>query len=192
MIPIKGVIAITVKMAVAQAQAALQNLRTQVVGMQKSLNSVNAASNAMAAAQGSASKATSTLGQRLTIAGKNAMKSASQFQWYSRQLMYNVGLPLLMVGAYAGKWALETEAAMVKVSKVYGDLRMDPTEKKQELDALAGYFEAVSNRYGMLQKDVIAIGADWAAAGAQALGLAKATKLTVETMIIGEMSAEEA
>ena len=192
MIPIKGVIAITVKMAVAQAQAALQNLRTQVVGMQKSLNSVNAASNAMAAAQGSASKATSTLGQRLTIAGKNAMKSASQFQWYSRQLMYNVGLPLLIVGAYAGKWALETEAAMVKVSKVYGDLRMDPTEKKQELDALAGYFEAVSNRYGMLQKDVIAIGADWAAAGAQALGLAKATKLTVETMILGEMSAEEA
>lgn len=179
-------------MAVKQAQAALAGLKGSITSLQTTLGGVNTASAAMSAVQMKAAKNAGTLASRLTASGKAAMMAASKFQWYSRQLMYNVGLPLLLVGGYAGKWAMETEAAMVKVSKVYGDLDMNTSQKKRELDALAGYFEAVSNRYGILQKDVIAIGADWAAAGAKAVGLAKATKLTVETMILGEMTAEEA
>jgi len=190
-IPIKGVIAIQVKVAVAQAQAALAGLKGTIAQLQGTLGGINTANGMLSSAQGTAAKSANSLTNRLKESGKAAMKSASQFQWYSRQLMYNVALPLLVAGGYAGKWALETQAAMIKVSKVYGDLTMDPKKKKAELDALAGYFEAVSNRYGMLQKDVIAIGAEWAAAGAKSVGLAEATKLTVETMILGEMSAEE-
>lgn len=192
MIPIKGIIAIQVRMAVRQAQAALAGLKGNLTALQTSIGQVGTASSMMNFAQAKAAKQANTLGNRIKASGIAAMKSASQFQWFSRQLMYNWGIPLIAAGTLATKWALETEAAMTKVAKVYGDLRMDPDQKKRELDSLAKYFEAVSNRYGMLQKDVIQIGADWAAAGAQAVGLAKATRLTIETMILGEMNAEEA
>ena len=179
-------------MAVRQAQQALTGLKGNLATLQASLGAVNASSAAMGVASVKASKAANTLGNRVKASGIAAMKSASQFQWFSRQLMYNWGIPLIAAGTIATKWALEVETAMTRVSKVYGSLSMDPGEKKKELEALAKYFEAVSNRYGVLQKDVIAIGADWAAAGAEAVGLAKATQLTIETMILGEMSASEA
>lgn len=81
---------------------------------------------------------------------------------------------------------------MTRVKKVYGDGSQSAAQMNNELTALGKNFEALSNRYGIAQSDVINLAADWAAAGSSGVALAKATKLTIETMILGEMDAKSA
>jgi TP901 family phage tail tape measure protein len=120
-------------------------------------------------------------------------KWGNQVQWAGRQLIYNFTLPLALAGTAATNWALENEKAMTRVAKVYGDGSKQFNRLSQtEIPALAEAFEALSNRFGVHQAEVINIGADWAAAGASGIQLAKAVKLTLETMVLGEIEAAEA
>lgn len=129
-----------------------------------------------------------------TSAGLPLMsKWGNQVQWAGRQLQYNFTLPLVLAGAAATKFALDNERAMTRVIKVYGDgsEAMDRLART-EIPALERAFEALSSRYGVIQSQVIEIAGDWAAAGASGIALAKSVKLTLETMILGEMEAAEA
>lgn len=120
-------------------------------------------------------------------------KWGNQVQWAGRQLIYNFTLPLAIAGTAATKWALDNEKAMTRVAKVYGDGSKQFNHLSQtELPALADAFEALSNRFGVHQAEVINIGADWAAAGASGIQLAKAVELTLQTMVLGEIDAAEA
>src|SRR6266540_2227081 len=129
-------------------------------------------------------------------------------QWTGRQLQYNWTIPLLLAGGAAVKFALDNETAFTKIKKVYGDAQ-DAAEQfnkeaglmpdalygqqkaaqvfKNELDALSGAFEALSSRYGVAQKDVLEVGAAWAAAGQSGVALAQSTELTIKTSLIGDM-----
>jgi TP901 family phage tail tape measure protein len=120
-------------------------------------------------------------------------KWGSQVQWAGRQLQYNFTLPLAIAGGAAVKFALDNEKAMVRVIKVYGD-GTEATKglAKTEIPALSKAFEALSERFGVAQADAINIAADWAAAGASGLALAKSVELTMKTMVLGEMDAAEA
>lgn len=129
--------------------------------------------------------------------GQRGIKSlgrwGSQVQWAGRQLQYNFTLPIVLAGLAATKFALDNEAAMVRVIKVYGDGSAAFNKLSQtEIPALAKAFEQLSNEFGVNQAATINIAADWAAAGASGLALAKSVKLTMETMILGEMEAAEA
>ena len=116
---------------------------------------------------------------------------ATRLQTLGRQVSANITLPLVIAGVAATKFALDNEAAMVRVRKVYGDASMSSRQVKSETDALAKSFEALSERFGVAQKDTIGIAADWAAAGATGVALGKSVELTMQTMVLGEMEASE-
>lgn len=122
----------------------------------------------------------------------NMEKFGKNLQWTGRQLEYNFTLPILLAGGAATKFALDNEAAQVKLRKVYGSVGEDQQKLKKETDALNRSFELMSSRYGVLQKDVIDIGTAWAQAGAEGVAVANATRLTLDLMILGEMDAIEA
>lgn len=119
-------------------------------------------------------------------------KLGSRTQWAGRQLSRNFTLPLALAGAASLKFQLDNQRAITSVSKVYGDLGMSMTQRTSEVNALSRAFVALSNQYGVQQKDVIGIAAAWAAAGSSGVALAKATELTLRTMVLGEIDANKA
>lgn len=151
--------------------------------LQAALKQVDQQANAVGRAGGRASGFLSS--QRLDQLGKN-------LQWTGRQLEYNFTLPLVLAGAAAGKWAVQSEAAMVRVRKVYGDGENGVHDLNAELAALDRSFLLLSNRFGVHREEVIEIAGSWAQAGSAGAGLARATRLTLETMILGEMDATRA
>lgn len=119
-------------------------------------------------------------------------KFGNQLQWTGRQLQYNFTLPLALAGGAAMKFALDNETAFTRISKVYGDAAMSAETMKNELNALKKAFEALSNEYGVQQSEVLNIAADWAAAGASGLALARGVEQTLRVMVLGEMNAADA
>ena len=167
---------ITVSVLSSQAAAKIKAIEAQLKG----LNGTMAAGAAASAG---------FIGSRQIA---SLTKFGNQLQWTGRQLQYNFTLPIALAGAAAMKFALDNQAAMTRVSKVYGDASMDASVLKNELHALEGAFEALSNQYGVQQSQVIAIAADWAAAGASGLALARGVEQTLRVMVLGEMEAADA
>lgn len=166
---------IQIRVAAAQAQAQVKMLEAQIASLTRKLAIANAAGSAM------------------TGGGIAALGAwGSKLQWAGRQLQYNFTMPILIAAGAATKFALDNEAQMTRLRKVYGAGSQGASFYAKEIDALGRSFEAMSNKFGVARSDVIEIAADWAAAGASGIALAKSTKLTIETMILGEMEATDA
>ena len=166
---------ITIRVSSAAAQARIKALEAQLAKMRSS----------SFAASGSFG--------RIGAAGSQFMKLGNQIQWAGRQLQYNFTLPILLAGGAATKFALDNEKAMTRVVKVYGDgSKVFNRLAKTEIPALSDAFRALSDEFGVNQAQVIQIAGDWAAAGASGIALAKSVKLTLETMILGELDAAKA
>lgn len=123
---------------------------------------------------------------------KHIESMGKNMQWVGRQLEFNFTLPLAAAGYFATKWALENEAALIQVKKVYGDLSFSQERINEETTALATSFDLLSSRFGVNKKEVIDVAAAWASAGSAGRGLAENTQATLEAMIIGDMEAAEA
>jgi TP901 family phage tail tape measure protein len=167
---------ITVRVVSAQALAQLRAVQTQV-----------------AATGAGAGRAGGALENMLTErAMSRTVKLGNALQWTGRQLQYNFTLPIALAGVAASKFALDNEKAATRIVKVYGDVGMSQQQITNETNALRGAFVALSNHFGVQQKEVLDVAAAWAAAGASGVALAKDVKLTMETMVLGEMNATEA
>ncbi|UJD20664.1 tape measure protein [Gordonia phage Niagara] len=122
--------------------------------------------------------------------------SGSQIQWVGRQMSVGLTLPLIGAMAMGTKFALDFEKNMTRVSKVYGDsalqVSLGSKGMQEEVDALGRAFVELGNKYGQSAADVAEIGSSWAAAGSSGRALAKQTELTMQTMVLGEMTAAEA
>lgn len=151
---------------------------------------MNAGLASTAGAFGAAGAAGATFGNRLN--GIRPDRFGARMQYLGRQLQYSFTFPIIAAGAAAMKWALDNEKAMTRVTKVYGDAAHGADFYAKEIKSLEKNFEALSNAFGVNQAEVINVAADWAAAGASGLALAKATELTLKTMVLGEMEAKEA
>lgn len=167
---------ITVRVASAKALAQLKAVQGQV--------------NATNASLARGAVVTQNYNRALALAP--LVKYGNQIQWVGRQLQYNFTLPILIAGGAAAKFALDNEKAFTRIAKVYGDLGMDARILKNELAELEDAFVALSNHYGVQQKEVLNIAADWAAAGASGVALAKGVEQTLVTMVLGELEATEA
>lgn len=167
---------INVRVNSAAANAAVKELQKNVAG-------INTAASA-------ASK--TGFNTFLATGLNNLERFGKNLQWTGRQLEFNFTLPIALAGGAATKFALDNERAMTNVRKVYGDFNDDAGQVNAELNALAHTFELLSSKFGVHQKEVIDIAQAWASAGAAGVGLAKVTQLTLQTMILGEMSATEA
>jgi TP901 family phage tail tape measure protein len=170
---------------------AVMNIRVQVLGnaARAQIQQLQAQLRGLQTAQGMAGLSAAGMAR----GGITSLtKWGNQIQWAGRQLQYNFTLPIALAGGLATKFALDNEKAFTRVQKVYGDTSMSQKQMLNETNALRKSFELLSNEYGVAQADVINMGADWAAAGASGVALAKATKLTIETMILGEMDSAKA
>jgi TP901 family phage tail tape measure protein len=185
---------IVVRVIANRAQAVFARLRGEI-------SSVNA--------QAMASNRIDPMGRRHLT---SLMKFGNQLQWTGRMIQYNFTLPLALAAGAATKWSLENQKAFVHVQKVYGDtgdaaaqfrkenskLTQQMAENKAarifagELDALRESFIAISNHYGVAQKEVLEVAGAWAAAGASGLNLAKSVDATMQAIIIGDMQAAQA
>lgn len=151
---------------------------------------MNAGLAGTASAFNAAGVAGATFGNRLNNIRPD--RFGTRMQYLGRQLQYSFTFPILAAGTAAVKWALDNEKAMTRVTKVYGDAQHGADFYAKEIKSLEKTFEALSNAFGVNRAEVINVAADWAAAGASGLALAKATKLTLETMVLGEMDAKAA
>ncbi|MEU4066670.1 phage tail tape measure protein [Streptomyces wedmorensis] len=162
---------IQVRVAANQAQAQLRALGLGVQGLNGHLGTNSTRANAST---------------------RSLMSWGNQVQWTGRQIQTNWTLPLLAAGAAAFQWQMENERAFTRIAKVYGSAGMAADTVKNELKALEGAFEALSNHYGVHQKEVLEIAGDWAAAGASGIALARGVEATLQTMVLGELKATEA
>lgn len=167
---------VQVRILAAQAAAQLAALQARVNGLDSSLGRATRGSNLFG----------------LSLNGMRLDTFGSRLQWIGRQLEYNFTIPILAAAAASFKLALDNEQAFTRVTKVYGDASHGAEQYSAELEALQKNFVALSNAYGINQKETIEIAAQWAAAGASGLALAKSVDLTMQTMILGEMKAAEA
>jgi TP901 family phage tail tape measure protein len=165
---------IQIRIMAAQAQRMLQQLQRQI----GQLNFGNAARGA------------GLFGGAL--GGMHLDRVGSQMQWLGRQIEYNFTVPLVAAGTAATKMALANEAAFTRITKVYGDAAHGADFYHAEIDSLRKAFVALSNQFGITQEDTLNIAADWAAAGASGLALAKSVQLTMKTMVLGELDAATA
>lgn len=170
------------------------NIQIRIMA-QQAMRQIQQMQNQMGGAGGAFGRAnTAAQGFRNTLSNTSAhvTRFGSQMQWTGRQVEYNFTLPIVAAGGAALKFALANEAAMKRVEKVYGDGTQSATAMENELASLGRAFEQLSNQYGVQRDQVTGIAADWAAAGASGLALAKVTEQTLKTMILGEIDAKKA
>lgn len=169
---------ISVRVMTAQALAQMKMLEKELAGVNSQMVKSGAAS--------------AVFSSGMTRSTSSLTKFGNQLQWTGRQLSYNFSLPLAAAGAAAMKFALDNEAGMTRVAKVYGDSSIESAALKKELVLLEKAFVSLSSHYGVQQKEVLEIAAAWASAGASGIVLAKGVETTLKTMVLGEMSAVEA
>lgn len=191
---------INVRVISAAARAQIKALQQQVAMLEGEL--------AKASAIGGSSSAFGSARSRKSLAAWG-----NQIQWTGRQLTYNWTIPLGIAGVAATKFALDNEKAFTHIKKVYGDATDAAAQFNKEVgkspDALYGQqkaaavfnnelqaleksFVALSNRYGVAQKDVLETASAWAAAGSSGVALAKSTELSIRTAVLGDMDLAKA
>lgn len=142
---------------------------------------------AQAAKSGGMSSFFSTIGR-----GLNHLESfGKNLQWVGRQLEFSFTLPLLLAGGLATKWALDNEAAMTRVRKVYGDGTESAEQLDAELTALSKSFELLSNRYGVNRAEVIKTAEAWAQAGSAGVGLARNVQNSLQFSIVAGLDLQK-
>lgn len=176
MVKVNAYMRVTIRVVNQGATQQLAQIRSQLNGIQTAArgagNGVNSIFSGNAAA--------------------NMEKFGKNLQWTGRQLEYRFTLPLVAAGIAAGKFALDNEAAITRVRKVYGGINKPVSDVNAEVTALSKTFRVLSDMFGVNQKEVIEVAAAWAQAGSSGAGLAKQTRLTLEAMILGEIASEDA
>lgn len=167
-------------------------INVRVIGRQAiaQLNGVNAALNGIGSGNTRGMNQATGFFEMLT--GGKLMRAGKQLQWVGRQLTFAFTLPLVAAGKALFEVNQNIDRSFREVAKVYGDGTKFAAEYGRELDGLRNSFRLLSTAFGVHQEDVIDIGAAWASAGSAGAGLAKQTRATLETMIIGSIDAKEA
>jgi len=210
----KKAAAATLAASTAQREAATSALSLSAA--QKKVIATTTASTVAQRNLAAATKATSVASvasaTSMTSASTSMRKWGSQTQWAGRQLQYNFTLPIALAGVVATKFAMDNEKAFTRVKKVYGDtyaaarqfrkenenLTQAMAEQKAtriftaELNALQDAFVAISNHYGVQQKEVLEVASAWAAAGASGRALAESVELTMKAMVLGDLESADA
>lgn len=112
-------------------------------------------------------------------------------QWIGRQIEFNFTLPLLAAAALGTKFALDQEAALTRIRKVYGDGSQATSAYNEEIQRLDYAMELLSNHFGVNKAEVLSLAASWAAAGLEGGALAEAVRATMEAMIVGDFASQE-
>lgn len=166
--------------------AGTQNIKA----LQNALDSLKKSGGGVAGALAGGGNAATLMGNKLSALGAAGVAAGKNLQWTGRQLTYSFTLPLALAAGAATKWALDNETASTRLRKVYTLIIGDQQKVNAELKLLGDAFLQLSNIFGVHQAEVLNIAASWAEAGVTGVALARATRLTLETMILGNTDAE--
>ena len=172
----------------AQHKAHLASIHAQQAGANKKAITQQKAHAAQMKTMGGLTP----LGFAANVSKSALINAGKNINWVGRQLTYNFTLPLALAGAGLFKFSMDLVKSRTQIRKVYGDIGDDVGMLDAELNALNTSFELLSSRFGVHQVEVLEIASAWAAAGSAGSGLAENVRATLETMVLGDIDAQEA
>ena len=131
------------------------------------------------------------LNQMLKQGSTQLLNFGKNTQWAGRQLMVGLTVPLTMLGSFAAKTFRDMEMAVVKFSRVYGDMMTsgDATNKAiEDIKKLGMEF----TKYGIAVKDTMTMAADAAAMGLVGADLQSQVAAATRLAVLGQVSQQDA
>ena len=131
------------------------------------------------------------LNQLLKQGSTQLLNFGKNTQWAGRQLMVGLTIPLTMLGSFAAKTFREMEEAVIKFSRVYGDLTTtgDATNKAiADIKKLGAEF----TKYGIAVKDTMTMAADAAAMGLTGAALQQQVIAATKLSVLGQVEQQDA
>ncbi len=131
------------------------------------------------------------LNQLLKQGSTNLLNFGKNTQWAGRQLMVGLTIPLSILGSAAAKTFLEMEAAVLKFTRVYGDITTsgDATNKAvADIQRLGREF----TKYGIAVKDTMEMAATAAAMGMMGDALESQVVQATRLSVLGQVEQQQA
>ena len=131
------------------------------------------------------------LNQLLKQGSTNLLNFGKNTQWAGRQLMVGLTIPLSILGSAAAKTFLEMEAAVLKFTRVYGEITTsgDATNKAvADMQRLGREF----TKYGIAVKDTMEMAATAAAMGMQGNALESQVIQATRLSVLGQVEQQQA
>ena len=131
------------------------------------------------------------LNQLLKQGSTQLLNFGKNTQWAGRQLMVGLTIPLSMLGTFAAKTFRDMETAMIKFTRVYGDLTTsgDATNKAvEDVRKLGQEF----TKYGIAVVDTMNMAADAAAMGLTGNALQQQIISATKLAVLGQVEQQQA
>ena len=131
------------------------------------------------------------LNQLLKQGSTNLLNFGKNTQWAGRQLMVGLTIPLSILGSAAAKTFMEMEEAVLKFTRVYGDITTsgDATNKAvANIQRLGKEF----TKYGIAVKDTMEMAATAAAMGMQGDALEAQVVQATRLSVLGQVEQQQA
>ncbi len=131
------------------------------------------------------------LNQLLKQGSTNLLNFGKNTQWAGRQLMVGLTIPLSILGSAAAKTFMEMEEAVLKFTRVYGDITTsgDATNKAvANIQRLGKEF----TKYGITVKDTMEMAATAAAMGMQGDALEAQVVQATRLSVLGQVEQQQA
>jgi hypothetical protein len=131
------------------------------------------------------------LNQLLKQGSTQLLNFGKNTQWAGRQLMVGLTVPLTMLGSYASKAFMEMEKALIKFTRVYGDMTTsmgDTDAAVKQIQTLAKEF----TKYGIAVVDTVTMAADAAAMGLTGSALTAQVTAATRLAVLGQVEQQQA
>ncbi len=131
------------------------------------------------------------LNQMLKQGSTQLLNFGKNTQWAGRQLMVGLTIPLTMLGSFAAKTFREMEEAVIKFSRVYGDMTTtgDATNKAiEDIKRLGIEF----TKYGIAVKDTMEMASSAAAMGLTGNDLQQQVISATKLAVLGQVEQAQA
>jgi hypothetical protein len=131
------------------------------------------------------------LNQLLKQGSTQLLNFGKNTQWAGRQLMVGLTIPLSILGSTAAKVFMEMEQAVVKFSRVYGDMNTslgDTNEAVEKIKTLGKEF----TKYGIAVKDTVEMAASAAAMGLTGADLLAQVTQATRLSVLGQVEQQQA
>lgn len=133
------------------------------------------------------------LGRALESAGIQAVAEGKRMQWTGRQLTAGLTAPIVAVAGLSAKAAYDIDDAMVRLTKVYGDLGGTSEEELNKVrDATMDTARTIAQEYGIAGKATVELASDLAAAGYQGEELQATTREIQRISLLGQLDQQKA
>lgn len=181
----------------AQEQMRLMNSSAMITGRDmvtgRVMGELITPTNQFARSAKLASLEAGILGRALESAGIQATAAGKRMMWTGRQLSTGITAPIVAVAAVSAKAAYDIDAAMVRLTKVYGDLGGASEEELGAVrDATMDTARVVAREYGIAGKATVTLAADLAAAGYEGKELQETTREIQRIALLGELDQQKA